>query len=119
MCSALVAGSSNQQVHLQRLLIDEVDKAFDLAVGDVLHLELQGVFSRLNAGDLAATHDPVRPLLLVWSEISPLVVLALVHLLNEFQSDDAIVGGASLGQKVVAVPCRLGEEGVDVFGVED
>lgn len=115
---ALVAGGGDDEVGLHHLLA--VEGALGGNVLQLLHPELDlVVVDGLDAVDLAAAHDAVRPLGVVGAEHATLVVQVLVELLDELEADDAVVSSAGLGEEVVAVPGRPGEHHVDVLGVED
>ncbi len=61
----------------------------------------------------------MRPSALVTTELSSLVVHPLVELLDELESNDAVVGAARLGEQVAAVLRGLGIQRIDVPRVED
>lgn len=61
----------------------------------------------------------MRPLSLIAAKLALLVVHDLVEVLNQVQSDHAIVGGASLGEKGLPGLGRPGPQVVNVLGVED
>lgn len=70
-----------------------------------LNSDLKGVWLGLNVANLSSSHDSVRPLSLIGTKESLLVVHALIEMLNELKSDDAVVGSTSLGEESLA---RLG-----------
>lgn len=113
---ALVAGGGDDEVGLDRLLTTE---AAEGTLGGVVNLDLQAVALGGDAGDLAAAEDAVGPGLLVGADVALLLVHQLVELLDEVEANDAVVGGAGLGEEVVARLGRSGPEAIDILRVED
>jgi len=59
------------------------------------------------------------PHALVAPEPPPLIVHDFIQVLDEFEPDDAVIGGASVGDEVLAVSSGLRVQRIDEVRVED
>jgi len=121
VCSPLVASSADNQVHLKDLLVHEgalvALVVFSSGAHSNLDAELVTFFDHID--NLPPGQEAMRPLLLVYAERASLVVHLLVQVLNQLQTDHAVVGGARILQETGAVARWLGVNGVNEGGVED
>lgn len=115
----LVTSGSDDEVGLEDLLLTGIGKSIQRAILDMLNLDLELVALVIDTGDLATGKNAVRPLSLVVADLALLVIHLLIKVLNELQANNAVVGGTSLGQKVLARPGSSGPHVVNVLGVED
>lgn len=116
---APVASGSDDEVNLENLLVSGIDVAVQGDVVDLLDADLDLVTLLLDAGDLAAGKDTMRPLGLVGANQALLLIHLLVEVLDQVQAHNTVVGGADLIQEALSGGSRPGVDVVDVLGVED
>lgn len=113
---ALVASRHHEGVNFQSLLAFRGSGGVLGGPDMEAHPVLRAVV--LNASDLAGGKDPVLPLGLV-GVLDTLEVQVIVNLLDQFETDNAIVGCLVSGEGALTLFGRLVVEGFDTFRVED
>lgn len=116
MCIALVASRHHEGVNFQSLLAFRGSGGVLGGPDMEAHPVLRAVV--LNTSYLARRKNPVLPLGLV-GILDALEVQVVVNLLNQFETDNAIVGCLVGGEGTLTLLRRLVVEGFDTFRVED
>jgi hypothetical protein len=118
MSGPLVARRANDKVHLQ-LFFPKQRPILGTSNREHRNVEAQGVTLVLDSREVPPGQNAMRPLLLIRPKCPFLVVHDFEQVLDELKPDNAVVGGAGIGEEVRAVCRGLGVDRVDKLGVED